>query len=80
MALYPYEYTAYGRRFKVERVENSTRWHAVGRGAGQPAYLLDKIGDDAEQDGMQRKLDAWAKRQGCRPVNAPKAQQEMLSL
>ena len=77
---YPLEYSACGRRFRVERVPNSTRWRAVGRGAGLGAYVLDRIGDAAEQDAMQRKLDAWAKRQGCRAVNMPKTEQADLGI
>lgn len=77
---YALEYAAYGRVFKVERVRGSTRWRAVGRGAGQAEYPLDKIGDDGEREGMQRKLDAWAKRNGCRPVNMPKAEQVTLGI
>lgn len=62
------EYFCFVRRFRVERVPNSTRWCAVGRKAGAPAYVLDKLGEADTQDEMQGKLDAWARRQGVRPM------------
>lgn len=80
MCAYSLRYSAYGRTFRVERNESTGRWHAVGRVAGMGAYVLDKLGDDADQDGMQRKLDAWAKRNGCRPVNMPQAAQQTLGV
>jgi hypothetical protein len=80
MSLVAFEYAAYGRKFKVEQNDKSTRWHAIGRGAGMSAYVLDKLGDAADQDGMQGKLDVWAKRQGIRPINQPKAHQPTLGV
>lgn len=74
------EYFAFSRRFRVARVPNSTRWYAVGRGVGKPAYVLDKIGDAATREAMQAKLDAWAARQGCRPVNLPKPEAAQMQL
>ena len=71
------EFFAYGRKIKVERKAGSTRWEAAGHSHGMPRYVLDKIGDDATQEGMQRKLDLWASRQGCRPITAGSEKKQM---
>jgi hypothetical protein len=69
---YPFEYCAYFRTFRVERVPNSTRWRAAGHKSGMKPMVLDRIGDSETAEGMQFKLDNWARRQGCRPINPPK--------
>lgn len=68
---YPLKYQAYGYLFGVRQVARSGRWHAAGKRAGAADYVLDKIGDADSQEAMQAKLDAWAKRNGCRAVNMP---------
>lgn len=80
---YPLKYRAYGYLFGVRQVASSGRWHALGTRAGSAGYVLDKIGDADSQEAMQAKLDAWAKRNGCRPVNMPAQQpqrQEVLGI
>lgn len=76
MCIIPLKYAWIGRVFRVEQTA-SGRWVAMGRGPGQTPYPLDRIGDADEEEPMQHKLDAWAKRQGLRPVNMPKAPADM---
>lgn len=73
-------YAAFGRIFRVEQNESTKRWHAIGRADGMSAYALDKIGDAPDRDGMQVKLDQWAKRQGCRPIRQHVEHQEFFEL
>lgn len=73
----PFVYFNYFRTFRVERVPNSTRWQAMGRGPGKPPMALDKLGTSDTQEGMQFLLDGWAKRQGCRPINVKPAAAQM---
>ena len=57
-----------GRVFRVERVGTTGVWCAIGRGAGQPAYPLSRIGGETDREAMQHKLDAWARRYGLHPI------------
>lgn len=61
------EYLAYGRTYRVERCGTTAIWFAVGRG-GRGHHVLDKLGGAESEEAMQHKLDAWARRQGIRPL------------
>lgn len=63
-------YAAYGRVYRVERVGTTGVWCAMGRGGPGGGRVLDRIGGADSADGMQVKLDAWARRQGLRPLAA----------
>lgn len=80
MARYPLHYVWMDLVFRVERVEGSTRWIGIGRRTGRRPYPLDKLGDADDEDAMQAKLDAWAKRQGLKPCNLPTSDERQLAL
>lgn len=62
----------WGRVFGVVRSEQTGRWLCVGRSAGQPRFVLDKLGDFECESQAQAALDAWARRQSARlVVDAP---------
>jgi hypothetical protein len=63
-------YAAYGRVFGVERAGRSRMFWGVGRGRGARAMFLDKLGCRATREAMQEALDAWAARQGLRPLES----------
>lgn len=64
---YGLKYRCYGRVYGVERCGSTAIWFAVGHG-GRGRHVLDKLGGAESADAMQHKLDAWARRQGLRPV------------
>jgi len=66
----PRTYAAYGRVFGVERAGRSRMFWGVGRGRGARAMFLDKLGCRATREAMQEALDAWAARQGLRPLES----------
>lgn len=80
MPLYPLKYQWMGMVFGVEPVPGSSRHIGIGRLAGHRPYPLDKLGDAADADAMQAKLDAWAKRQGLKPCNLPTSDARQLAL
>lgn len=80
MPAYALEYGLWGLRFRVECVAGSTCWTAIGRASGRSAYVLDKLGAEPERDSMQLKLNAWAKANGARVLNMPKASDEQMAL
>ena len=57
-------YLCYGYKFGIEKDANGL-WWAVGHAKGKHPYKLDKVGFSEDQEKMQGKLDAWAKRVGA---------------
>jgi len=63
-------YAAYGRVFGVERAGRSRMFWGVGRSCRARPMFLDKMGCRATREAMQEALDAWAARQGLRPLES----------
>ena len=66
----PRTYAAYGRVFGVERAGRSRMFWGVGRAPAMQTMFLDRLGCRATRGEMQEALDAWAARQGLRPMGS----------
>lgn len=67
MSVISFKWRMWGRAFGVEG-RSDGRWSAVGRARGKGAYPLTLLGDEATEEAMQHRLDAWGRKNGARMV------------